>query len=114
MLLQQIAELARQALSQSLQIRAQRIPVEFPADRTHGDLTINAFLIAREIRGSPNLIAEELARSLSGLGPIESAAAVRGYVNLRLATEGSDFSHVARFVGLDISNILLEHIFFVR
>jgi arginyl-tRNA synthetase len=87
MLLQQISELARQALSQSLQIRAQRIPVEFPADRSHGDLTINAFLIAKEVHAAPNLIAEELARALSGLGPIESAAAVRGFVNLRLATE---------------------------
>lgn len=87
MLLQQISTLARQAISNTLNTRIERVPIEFPSDRSHGDLTINAFLIAKEIRAHPEMIAEELARALSGLGPIESAASVKGFVNLRLATE---------------------------
>ncbi|MAG56744.1 MAG: arginine--tRNA ligase [Planctomycetes bacterium] len=87
MLLEQIAALCRQTINETFGKIVERIPLEFPADRSFGDLTLNAFQLARDLKGAPAGIAEELARSLGGLGPIESAAAVKGFVNLRLIPE---------------------------
>lgn len=87
MLLDQIAVLAGQAISQAFGVRVSRVPLEFPQNRSFGDLTINGFMLARELKRAPAGIAEELARCIGGLGPIDSAAAVDGYVNLRLIPE---------------------------
>jgi len=87
MLLEQTAALINQAIGQTFDEKVDRVPLEFPQNRSFGDLTINAFLLARELRRSPKGIAEELARNLGNLGPIESAAAVEGYINLRLVPE---------------------------
>lgn len=87
MLLQQISYFVSQAIEEAFSTRVEDIPLEFPQDRTHGDLTVNAFLLAKALRLAPPRIAEELARSLAGVGPIDTAAAVKGFVNLRLAHE---------------------------
>ncbi|MEE2712840.1 MAG: hypothetical protein VX913_08715, partial [Planctomycetota bacterium] len=87
MLLEQIAVLTNQAIKQAFGMPVARVPLEFPHNRSFGDLTINGFLLARELKRPPAGIAEELARCMGGLGPIDSAAAVDGYVNLRLIPE---------------------------
>ena len=87
MLLEQIAALINQAISQTFNAKVSRVPLEFPQNRSFGDLTINAFMLARELHRAPRGIAEELARNLGNLGPIDSAAAVDGYINLRLVPE---------------------------
>ena len=87
MLLDQITELVLPAVEDIFGKRPSTLAVDFPADRAFGDVTINAFLLARALRQPPPLIAEKLAAALSGLGPIRSAEAVKGYVNLRLDTE---------------------------
>ena len=87
MLLEQIAVLTNQAIRQAFGMRVARVPLEFPHNRSFGDLTVNGFLLARELKRPPAGIAEELARCMGGLGPIDSAAAVDGYVNLRLIPE---------------------------
>lgn len=87
MLLEQTAALINQAIGQTFGEKVDRVPLEFPQNRSFGDLTVNAFMLARTLRRSPKGIAEELARNLGNLGPIESAAAVDGYINLRLVPE---------------------------
>ena len=87
MLLDQIAVLANQAIKEAFGVRVSRVPLEFPQNRSFGDLTINGFMLARELKLPPAGIAEELARCIGGIGPIDSAAAVDGYVNLRLVPE---------------------------
>lgn len=51
-------------------------------DSKNGDFTIPCFLLARELKKSPNQIAEELAAKISNIEFFEKAEAVNGYLNL--------------------------------
>lgn len=84
MILDQIAGLARRAVAQCFGHEAVDVTVELPQEPQHGDLTINAFHLARQLRLPPPKIAQELARELSDQEPIAAAEAVKGFVNLWL------------------------------
>ncbi len=87
MLLEQISLLVGQAIEEAFGVRVSQVPLEFPHNRTFGDLTVNGFMLARDLKRPPAGIAEELVRRIGGLGPIDTARAVNGYVNLKLVPE---------------------------
>ena len=84
MLLDRLQDRVREACEQLFGKRPEIVPLEFPTDRTHGDLTVNAFLLARELRLRPDAIALQLAGALSGAPETLRAEAVKGFVNLTL------------------------------
>jgi arginyl-tRNA synthetase len=84
MILEDIAGLARQAVAQCFGHEGVDVTVELPQDPQHGDLTINAFHLARHLRLPPPKIAQELAPRLADRAPIAAAEAVKGFVNLWL------------------------------
>ncbi|MFE8702974.1 arginine--tRNA ligase [Cytobacillus sp. FJAT-54145] len=55
--------------------------IEVPKNQTHGDLAFPCFTLAKELRKSPTLIAQELSEKITG-GLIEKAEAVGPYVNV--------------------------------
>ena len=59
--------------------------LEYPPDPAMGDLALPCFKLSRTLRRSPVQIAEALAGCLSGLACVESAAAVNGYLNIRIS-----------------------------
>ena len=59
--------------------------LEYPPDAAMGDLALPCFKLSRTLRRSPVQIAEALAGCLSGLACVESAAAVNGYLNIRIS-----------------------------
>lgn len=84
MLLKHIESATRDRLTEIFGTAPERIPLELTADRAFGDVTVNAFHLARELRQAPPKIAAALAEGLNGCGPIASADAVKGFVNLRV------------------------------
>ncbi len=84
MLLDEIAALARRAISEITGAEAPTVTVEFPEDADHGDFTINCFHLAKSLRRPPPALALELSLRLSGRSPIVSAAAASGYVNVKV------------------------------
>lgn len=52
------------------------------ADPKKGDFTIPCFLLAKELKESPNIIAQELAEKVEKSQVFERAEAVNGYLNL--------------------------------
>lgn len=54
------------------------------ADSTKGDYCLPCFALAKELRKSPVVIAQELATQLNDIAIIEKAEAVNGYLNMFL------------------------------
>ncbi|MSR74455.1 MAG: arginine--tRNA ligase [Planctomycetes bacterium] len=87
MLLAHLADLARSAITLAYGVSPTQVAIEFPEDRARGDLTVNAFLLAKELRIAPPKLAATLAAALNGCSPVDTAVAVSGYVNLKLQPE---------------------------
>jgi arginyl-tRNA synthetase len=75
---------AQAALARAFTIADADVSVEIPADRAYGDLTLNAFAVARQARQAPPRVASALAEALSSDPAVAEARAVKGYVNLLL------------------------------
>ncbi len=58
--------------------------LEYPPDRTMGDLALPCFRLAKTLRRAPAMIADTLARDFSAEG-FAGAAAENGYLNLRIS-----------------------------
>lgn len=84
MLLERIAEMARTALAAAHGVSPAHVALDLPEDRSRGDLTINAFLLAKEVRIAPPKLAATLAAALNAQHPVDTATAISGYVNLKL------------------------------
>lgn len=85
MLLDDIIAHIREAAARSFGVTPRNVPVETPPDLAYGDLAVNAFLMARELRRPPPAIAEALAAGLQDLELFASVEAVKGFVNLRIS-----------------------------
>ncbi len=76
---QRVSALLREKLGRDLVL-------EKPRDRSHGHFaTPIAFSLAKELRKSPVMIAEELATSFGEVEEFASVEAVKGYLNFRLS-----------------------------
>ncbi len=77
----------KQKVSQLLQQKFERdVVLEKPKDRSFGHFsTPIAFSLAKELRKSPMLIAQELASSFDGHEMFSEVEAVKGYLNFRLS-----------------------------
>jgi arginyl-tRNA synthetase len=60
------------------------LAVELCPPEFAGDVTINGFLLARQLRRNPAQIAETIARFLAGHADVESAVAVKAFANVTL------------------------------
>ncbi len=83
-ILELISGLTRQAVQKTFGTDVGPLALEFAENAAHGDLTVNAFHLAKALRKPPPALAASLAAALSGQGPITKAEAVGGYVNLTL------------------------------
>jgi arginyl-tRNA synthetase len=85
----QLEARARAAISQALQELGMVCPEPLPVERTRpefGDISSRvAFVLARELGGSPQEVASKIAGALAGHPELAEAAAVGGFVNLRFA-----------------------------
>jgi arginyl-tRNA synthetase len=92
--------------------------LEKPKDRSFGHFaTPVAFSLAKELRKSPMVIAEELASSFGEDPMFSSVESVKGYINLRLSESFLDeyatwaLAHEAEFGSIDADEkILLEFV----
>lgn len=65
--------------------------LEKPKDISLGDYaTPIAFSLAKSLRKSPMLIADELAQKLSGIDIFEKVVSIKGYVNFKLSSQFLD------------------------
>ncbi len=78
---QRVAEILRETLNRE-------VVLEKPRDRSFGHFaTPIAFSLAKELRKSPMVIADELASSFSDSEVFSSVEAVKGYLNFRLSED---------------------------
>lgn len=84
-----IQDLLIQTVKNLYNIDLSEIKLETPPKKEMGDFAFGCFLLARECKKSPQIIAEEIASSLSKeeVKGISSAAAVGPYVNIFLGSE---------------------------
>ncbi len=80
-----IADAARDGLRRAFGQAPDEFPVDFATGTDHGDLTINAFHLARAFRVPPPRIAEVVAGAVGTVPGVTSVEAVKGYVNVTLA-----------------------------
>ncbi|WP_139311089.1 arginine--tRNA ligase [Paenisporosarcina indica] len=70
-----------EVLQQNTTVLIEKNMIEIPAYAHLGDYSLPCFLLAKELRKSPNLIAQEIAESIQDPS-IEKIEAVNGYVNI--------------------------------
>jgi arginyl-tRNA synthetase len=77
----------KQRVASLLRERFERdVVLEKPKDRSFGHFaTPIAFSLAKELRKSPMVIAEELAKSFGEADIFSSVESVKGYINFRLS-----------------------------
>ncbi len=77
-----------EVLSSLYGVKPPNLKVEKPKDEKLGDLATNvAFLLAKDLRKNPILIAQEVSEELSKDRTFESVEAVKGFINLRFSKE---------------------------
>jgi len=81
-LLDRIEQVCRRAVENVYGVSPSRVTLDFPDQ--FGDLALNAFHLAKDLRKAPPAIAQALAEELEKDALIEQATAVKGYVNLIL------------------------------
>lgn len=82
MLLAQLQDTCRTAISKVFEKEVENVSIDFPDQ--FGDLCLNCFYLARDLRDAPPRIAIALAAELNGTGFIEKAEATSGYVNFTI------------------------------
>lgn len=79
-----LAAKARTTLAEQCAAHPKDLPLTIPEDRSKGDVVINAFQLAKELRQPPPRLAEVLAAGLASHPAVASVEAVKGYVNVKL------------------------------
>ncbi len=75
-----------------------KVILEKPKERSFGNFaTPIAFSLAKELKKSPKIIAEELSLKIEELDEIESVEPINGFINIRLSSKFLDLE-VARFL----------------
>ncbi len=82
MLLEKLQDICREAVKSRFDVEVAEVSIDFP-DK-FGDLCMNCFYLARDLRQAPPKIAAALADHLNGVEFIEAAEATSGYVNFTI------------------------------
>ncbi len=61
--------------------------LEYPPDRTMGDIALPCFRFSRELRQAPPKIASAIADNIAGLNGFATCSVVGGYLNFRISEE---------------------------
>ena len=82
MLLESVERLCIDAVRSEYDVDVASVSLDFPEN--FGDVALNCFYLARELKTAPPQIAARLAEILAGQAPIGEAKAATGYVNFTL------------------------------
>lgn len=76
-----VAELIKDSLNSSITIEEIEQRLESPKDKSNGDLAYPCFTLAKVLKKSPAIIAEELKENIKVSSPITKVEAISGYLN---------------------------------
>ena len=92
-----VAELIKNSLNSSITIEEIEQKLESPKDKSNGDLAYPCFTLAKVLKKSPVIIAEELKENIKVSSPIIKVEAISGYLNFYI-----DYKDVYSSVIIDI------------